>query len=73
MGDVRQDGLSEQARQALAARLTRELGGEQALTGTPCAAYAIQGRTPAVVARPATLDALAAALTLAAEAGASVA
>jgi glycolate oxidase FAD binding subunit len=73
MGDVRQDGLSEQARQALAARLTRELGGEQALTGTLCAAYAIQGRTPAVVARPATLDALAVALTLAAEAGASVA
>jgi glycolate oxidase FAD binding subunit len=73
MSDVRQDGLSEQARQALAARLTRELGGEQTLTGAPCAAYSIQGRTPITVARPTEQAGLATALTLAAEAGAAIA
>lgn len=66
-------GLSEQARQAFAARLARELGAEQALTGAPCAAYAIQGRTPVVVARPAQMEALGLALRLAAEAGAALA
>ncbi|HZC06308.1 MAG TPA: FAD-binding oxidoreductase [Ktedonobacterales bacterium] len=73
MDDVRQGGLSEQARQAFAGRLVRELGVDQTLTGAPCAVYSIQGHTPLVVARPATLDALAVALALAAEAGAAVA
>lgn len=73
MGDVRRDGLSEQARQAFAGRLASELGAEQTLTGAPCAAYAIQGQTPVVVARPADMDGLAAALRVAAEAGAAVA
>lgn len=73
MGDVRPEELSEQARQAFAARLARELGDEQTLTGAPCAAYAIQGRTPTVVACPAEQEALASALALAAEAGAAVA
>ena len=73
MGDQRQHGLSEQARQAFAARLAGELGAEQTLTGAPCAAYAVQGRAPLVVARPATLEALGTALALAAEAGAAVA
>ncbi len=65
--------LSEQARQAFAERMARELGAEQVLVGAPCAAYAIQGRLPVVVARPTTLDALAAALALAAEANAAIA
>ncbi|HET9112169.1 MAG TPA: FAD-binding oxidoreductase [Ktedonobacterales bacterium] len=73
MDDVRHKGLSEQARQVFAARLTQELGAEQTLTGAPCAAYTIQGRTPLVVARPTTMEALGAALALAAEAGAAVA
>ncbi|HEX2347937.1 MAG TPA: FAD-binding oxidoreductase [Ktedonobacterales bacterium] len=66
-------GLSEEARQAFAAQVAREMGAGQALTGAPCAAYAIQGRTPAVVARPAHMEALALALRLAAEAGAALA
>lgn len=73
MGDVRWDGLDEQARQAFAGRLVSELGAEQALTGAPCVAYTIQGRLPAAVARPTELDGLEMALRLAAEAGAAVA
>ncbi|HEY8324609.1 MAG TPA: FAD-binding oxidoreductase [Ktedonobacterales bacterium] len=65
--------LSEQARQTFAVRVAREMGAGQALTGAPCAAYAIQGRTPVVVARPAHMEALALALRLAAEAGAALA
>ncbi len=43
------------------------------MTGSPCAAYAIQGQTPVAVARPTTLDELATAMRLAAEAGAAIA
>lgn len=73
MDDVAHDGLSEQARQALAERLTQALGVDQVVTGAPCAAYTIQGRAPVVVARPAAVDGLEAALRLAAEADAAVA
>jgi len=73
MDDVAQNGMSEQARQAFAERLTQALGAERTLTGAPCAAYTIQGRPPAVVARPTTMEGLEAALRLAAEAGAAVA
>lgn len=73
MDDVTYNGLGEQARQAFAERVAQTLGAEQVLTGAPCAAYAIQGRAPVVVVRPTALNALEAALRLAAEAGASVA
>ena len=73
MANARAAGLSEEARQAFAAQVAREMGAGQALTGAPCAAYAIQGRTPAVVARPAHMEALALALRLAADAGAALA
>jgi glycolate oxidase FAD binding subunit len=65
--------LTDDQRQAFAERLARELGAGQVALGSPCAAYAIQGQTPAAVARPTSLDELAAALRLAAEAGAAVA
>ncbi|MDE3229539.1 MAG: FAD-binding oxidoreductase [Chloroflexota bacterium] len=65
--------LTEAQRQVFAERLAGELGAGQVTTGAPCAAYAIQGLAPVAVARPATLDELAAALRLAAEAGAAVA
>lgn len=73
MANGRAAGLSEEARQAFAAQMAREMGAGQALTGAPCAAYAIQGRMPAVVARPAHMEALALALRLAADAGAALA
>ncbi len=66
-------GITEQERQAFAARLAQELGADQSLTGAPCAAYAIQGLSPVVVARPATSAGVEMALRLAAEAGAAVA
>lgn len=73
MGKTLDAGLTEHARQTFAARLAQELGADQAFTGAPCAAYAIQGQTPAVVARPATSAGVETALKLAAEAGAAVA
>lgn len=73
MGQTLDTGLTEQARQAFAVRLAHELGADQSLTGAPCAAYAIQGQTPAIVARPATSAGVETALRLAAEAGAVVA
>ncbi|HEX8731616.1 MAG TPA: FAD-binding oxidoreductase [Ktedonobacterales bacterium] len=65
--------LTEDQRQTFAGRLASALDVGQVVTGAPCAAYAIQGRAPVAVARPATLDELTAALRLAAEAGAAVA
>lgn len=73
MDDVAHNGLSEQAWQALAERMTQALGAHQVLTGAPCAAYTIQGRPPMVVVRPTAFEGLEAALRLAAEAGAAVA
>ncbi|HEX8983158.1 MAG TPA: FAD-binding oxidoreductase [Ktedonobacterales bacterium] len=73
MGKTLGAGLAEQERQAFAARLAQELGADQSLTGAPCAAYAIQGLSPVVVARPATTAGVETALRLAAEAGAAVA
>lgn len=73
MGDVRHEGLSDDAGKAFAELLVREFGAEQTLTGASCAAYAIQGRLPVAVVTPVQRDALATALRLAAEAGAAVA
>jgi len=64
--------LLPHARQAFAERLARELGADQALTGDACGAYATQGQAPVVVARPGDMAGVAAALALAAEAGAAV-
>ena len=64
--------LLPHARQAFAERLARELGADQTLTGAACDAFATQGQAPAVVARPADAAGVAAALALAAEAGAAV-
>lgn len=72
MTAVQAPELSEHTRQAFAERMLRELGAEQVVTGAPCAAYAVQGRLPVVVARPTTHEGVAAALTLAAEVGAAV-
>ena len=71
-GTGRTDALGEQERQAFAERLARELGAEHTLAGAQVATYAIQGRVPAVVARPVEIAGVAAALRLAAEVGASV-
>lgn len=57
---------------ALAERLVRALGADAVLTGEACAQYAVQRRTPPVVARPVDADAVSAALTVAAEVGAAV-
>ncbi len=64
--------LLPHARQAFAERVARELGAAQTLLGADCDAYATQGQTPVVVARPAGAAGVAAALALAAEAGAAI-
>ncbi|MEO7001494.1 MAG: FAD-binding oxidoreductase [Ktedonobacterales bacterium] len=64
--------LGEQERLAFAGRLARELGVGQTLAGAQVATYAVQGRLPAVVARPTEIEGVAAALRLASEAGASI-
>jgi glycolate oxidase FAD binding subunit len=65
--------LSDDARAAFAERVLRVLGPEQALTGSAAAPYSPRGQTPAVVARPAYLEGVRAAVALSFEAGAAVA
>src|SRR5579883_541011 len=64
--------LLPHARQAFAERVARELGADQTLMGDACDAFATQGQAPVVMARPADVVGVAAALALAAEAGAAV-
>jgi glycolate oxidase FAD binding subunit len=65
-------GLSEEARAALAERVTRVLGADQTLTGSALAAYSPRGRAPAVVARPSYVEGVRAAVALAFEVGAAI-
>lgn len=64
--------LDDARRAAFAARVAHTLGGEQTLTGPAVAAYTPRGRPPAVVARPASVEGVRAAVALAFEAGAAV-
>lgn len=71
------DGVTERREidddgRALAERLTRALGTDAVLTGDACGPYTVQRRVPSVVARPADVDGVAAALAEAAEVRASV-
>lgn len=69
------DGQEARAKLAaeLSERLSRALGVENGvLSGAACVAYSVQGRSPAVVARPRDTDGVAAALAVAAELGAAV-
>ncbi|HEX9035924.1 MAG TPA: FAD-binding oxidoreductase [Ktedonobacterales bacterium] len=68
-----QPGLTDDARAAFAARLTRILGPSQTLTGPAAATYAPRGAPPSVVARPSNVEAARAAVSLAFEAGAAIA
>ncbi|HLY31069.1 MAG TPA: FAD-binding protein, partial [Ktedonobacterales bacterium] len=64
--------LSADERARFAERLAHELGAAQTLTGPACDVFALHGRAPALVVRPADATGVATTLALAAEAGAAV-
>ncbi len=64
--------LSDEARAAFAERVVHVLGPQQALIGPALAAYSPRGRLPAVVARPASVEGVQAAVALAYEAEAAI-